>query len=88
MTHQMHFSWVKPRSGTTALLKLDLPVKSEDFCIRLLEATGVMLVPGSAMGMEGHLRIGYANNIDVLREGLELLSAFAEAEASRLKVAA
>jgi len=33
-----------------------------------------MLTPGSAMGMEGYLRIGYANNPGVLAAGLPLLS--------------
>jgi len=69
-------TWVKPKSGTTALLKLDLPVTSEDFCTRLLEATGVMLTPGSAMDMEGYLRIGYCNDEAILREGLKRLSGF------------
>ena len=69
-------TWVKPRSGTTALLKYDLPLGSEAFCTRLLERTGVMLTPGSAMDMEGYLRIGYANGEAVLREGLRRMSAF------------
>ena len=47
--------WVKPQSGTTALLRFDLPVTSEEFCIGLLKSTGVMLTPGSAMDMEGYL---------------------------------
>ena len=69
-------SWVKPKSGTTALLKFDLPLTSEAFCIKLLERTGVMLTPGSAMDMEGHLRIGYANGEAILQEGLKRISAF------------
>ncbi|MGD9479839.1 aminotransferase [Shinella sp. G-2] len=73
-------SWVKPKSGTTALLKYDLPLSSEAFCTRLLERTGVMLTPGSAMDMEGHLRIGYANGAAILREGLARLSAFLREE--------
>lgn len=73
-------SWVKPRSGTTALLKYDLPISSEEFCVRLLERTGVMLTPGSAMDMEGYLRIGYANSDTVLREGLKRISHFLEEE--------
>jgi len=28
-------SWVKPRSGTTALLKYDLPQSSREFCVSL-----------------------------------------------------
>ncbi|KQT50644.1 aminotransferase [Aureimonas sp. Leaf454] len=68
--------WTKPRSGTTALLKYDLPMSSEAFCVKLLEETGVMLTPGSAMDMEGYLRIGYANSEHVLREGLSRMSRF------------
>ena len=69
-------SWIKPKSGTTALLKYDLPISSEEFCVQLLERTGVMLTPGSAMDMEGYLRIGYTNDVDVLREGLKRMSQF------------
>ncbi|WP_077963300.1 aminotransferase [Ensifer adhaerens] len=69
-------SWVRPQSGTTALLKYDLPVTSEGFCLQLLQRTGVMFTPGSAMDMEGYLRIGYANNEGILREGLKRVSAF------------
>lgn len=69
-------SWVRPRSGTTALLRYDLPAPSRELCVELLRETGVMLTPGSAMGMEGHLRIGYANAPAVLRDGLARLSGF------------
>jgi len=73
---QPRISWVKPRSGTTALLKYDLPMNSHDFCISLLEETGVMFTPGSALGMEGYIRIGYANTPSILKEGLARTSQF------------
>jgi aspartate/methionine/tyrosine aminotransferase len=69
-------SWVKPRSGTTALLKYHLPMTSRDFCLALLEEEGVMLCPGSAMDMEGTVRMGYACGTDVLRQGLARMSRF------------
>jgi aspartate/methionine/tyrosine aminotransferase len=69
-------TYVKPRSGTTALLRYDLDLRSRDLCVRLVEETGVLLTPGSALDMEGYLRIGYANRADVLREGLRRLSHF------------
>ena len=69
-------SWVRPVSGTTALLKLALDLPSRDFCIQLLDETGVMFTPGSAMGMEGYVRIGYANNAEVLKTGLRRVSGF------------
>ncbi|MFG6592374.1 aminotransferase [Sulfitobacter sp. 1A12157] len=69
-------SWVKPQAGTTALLKYDLPLPSRDFCTQLLEAEGVLFTPGSAMDMEGWLRIGFANSTADLRDGLARVSAF------------
>lgn len=69
-------TWVKPRSGTTALLKYDLPMSSRDFCIALLQDTGVMFTPGSALNMEGYVRIGYANTPAILHEGLARVSEF------------
>ncbi|MEM7358159.1 MAG: aminotransferase [Pseudomonadota bacterium] len=76
MQGQEKLSWVKPKSGTTALLKYDLDMSSRDFCVELLKETGVMLTPGSALAMEGYLRIGYANGPEVLREGLARLADF------------
>ena len=69
-------SWIKPRSGTTALIKYDLPMSSRDLCVSLLRETGVMFTPGSALGMEGYVRIGYANNPTVLTAGLTHASRF------------
>ncbi|MEH6591606.1 MAG: aminotransferase [Halioglobus sp.] len=69
-------SWVKPHSGTTALLKYDLPMSSRDFCISLLQETGVMYTPGSAFGLEGYIRIGYAQAPSILKEGLARTSKF------------
>ena len=69
-------SWVKPRSGTTTLVKIDLPMSSRAFCVALLQETGVMFTPGDAFDMEGYVRIGFANTPDILREGLRLTSGF------------
>jgi aspartate/methionine/tyrosine aminotransferase len=69
-------SYVKPKSGTTALLKMDVALPSREWCVRLLESEGVLFTPGSAMEMEGHVRIGYANNRAVLETGLARVSAF------------
>lgn len=71
--------YVKPASGTTALLKYDLDMSSRDMCLRLLNDTGVMLTPGSVMDVEGYLRIGYANNPKILDEGLERFGSFLSA---------
>ena len=68
--------WVKPRAGTTAMLKLDIPMGCREFCIDLLEKTGVMLTPGDAFDMEGYVRIGYANDREILEAGLSEMSAY------------
>ncbi|WP_298851983.1 aminotransferase [uncultured Ruegeria sp.] len=69
-------SYIKPQGGTTALLKYDFDMPSRDFCVQLLQATGVMLTPGSVMHMEGWLRIGYANSPEILTAGLAKMSEF------------
>lgn len=69
-------SYVKPKGGTTAFLKYDIDMPSKDFCIKLLKETGVMLLPGSALDVEGYLRIGYCNNPEITRKGLEEISKF------------
>lgn len=68
---QRHISYIKPKGGTTALLRYDLPMESAELCRRLQSETGVMLLPGSALDMEGHLRIGYCNNPAITKAGLE-----------------
>lgn len=70
------FSYVKPRAGTTALLKYDLPVPSVTFCTGLLAQTGAFLTPGVCFDLEGYVRIGYACSTEVLREGLEKVSEY------------
>ena len=76
--HEPSITYLPPKSGTTALLKFDFPMTSWDFCVRLIEETGVMLCPGSVLEMEGYLRIGYANHESILREGLKRMSGFLE----------
>jgi aspartate/methionine/tyrosine aminotransferase len=74
--HEQSFSYVKPRAGTTAMLKYDFPVPSVTFCTDLLAHTGAFLTPGACFDMEGHVRIGYACSTDVLQAGLEQVSQY------------
>lgn len=69
-------SYIKPKSGTVALLKYDFDMPSREFCVKLLESKGVMFTPGSVLEMEGYVRIGYANSPQVLEEGLVKVSEF------------
>jgi aspartate/methionine/tyrosine aminotransferase len=74
--NQPLISWVKPRSGTTAFLKFDLPMSSRAFCETLLRETGVLFTPGEAFDMDRYVRVGYANGPKVLRAGLEKVGSF------------
>lgn len=66
--------YVKPQAGTTAFVAFDVPMSSYDLCVALLRDTGVMFTPGSALGVEGYVRIGFACLPDVLTEGLARVS--------------
>ena len=74
--NERFFSYVKPNAGTTALLKYEFNIPSREFCIQILKNTGVLFAPGSAMDMEGWVRIGYANDSKILAQGLTVLSTY------------
>lgn len=76
MAGEPKLTWVKPQSGTTTLLSYDLDMSSREFCVSLLQETGVMLTPGSAFGREGCVRIGFANSPAILKAGLTRITGF------------
>ncbi len=49
---------------------------SVSFCGKLLEECHVGTVPGSAFGMEGHIRISYATSIENLKSGCKRIHEF------------
>lgn len=49
-----------------------------EFADKLLLEQGVALVPGSAFGNEGSIRISFATSIEVLRDAMDRLQRFAE----------
>lgn len=69
-------SYVRPSGGTTALLRYEAPLGSYELCRRLLDATGVMFTPGAAFDVEGTVRIGFADDTETLRTGLDLFGSF------------
>ena len=73
---EKRFSYIKPKGGTTALLKYDYDIPSRIFCIDILKNTGVLFAPGSTLNMEGWIRIGYANDPEILKTGLEAVSKY------------
>ncbi len=69
-------SFIVPKGGTTAFLKYDIDIPSEQLCKDLLKETGVMLLPGSALDVEGYLRMGYCNSPEITKKGLEKFSEY------------
>jgi aspartate/methionine/tyrosine aminotransferase len=75
---QQRFSYVRPKAGTTAFIRYDYPVASDEFCRTLFQKNGTMLVPGKCFDMENWLRMGYACDTGVLKTGLEKLAEYAK----------
>jgi aspartate/methionine/tyrosine aminotransferase len=58
--HADRWSWVRPRGGSIGFARLLDDEPSEAFAARLVEAEGVLLLPGSVIGHDGnHVRIGF-----------------------------
>ncbi|KAF4549687.1 Aminotransferase class I and II-like protein 3 [Elsinoe fawcettii] len=84
--HDEFCSWLKPVAGTTAFVKFERdgkPVDAVELCKRLMDKTGVMLVPGDrTFGDEfkGYVRVGYVNHTETLKDGLEQMRVFMRKE--------
>ena len=71
-------SWTPPLGGLLALLRYELDMPSLDLANHLAEKYGVMLAPGSAFGIENHLRIGIGQEPETFAEGLRRTAACLE----------
>jgi aspartate/methionine/tyrosine aminotransferase len=65
-----------PKGGTTALLRYKKDVPSKLLCRELQSKTGVALLPGETMEMEGTVRLGFCAQKEVLETGLLKFSKF------------
>ncbi len=77
-TPQVHY--LRPVAGTTALVYYDLDMPSYELCKRLIREKGLLFTPGAAFEMEGAVRIGYAFDSKLLKEGLDKFTEFLEEE--------
>ncbi len=68
--------YVRPRAGTTALIRYDHDIPSVDFCQGLFDFNGAFVMPGIAFGEEHAFRLGYACPRGVLEGGLRATSAY------------
>lgn len=70
-------SYTPFKGGTVALPYLESTLTSEEFCRRVIEEKGVLLMPGSAFDLESCFRMGYAREPEErMIAGLERLSDF------------
>ena len=82
--HKLICQWTRPVAGTTAFVKFMKsgdPIDDVEFCVKLMDMTGVMFCPGSrCFGNEkdfkGYVRIGFCCETEVLQQGLDKLSVF------------
>ena len=71
------FAWVRPRAGSIGFPRLTVPgVRIDDFAADLVQAEGVLLLPGSQFGYPGnHFRLGFGRTD--LPKALARLESFA-----------
>jgi aspartate/methionine/tyrosine aminotransferase len=68
------FAWVRPRAGSVGFPRLTVPgVSIDEWAAGLVEAAGVLLLPGSQFGYGGnHFRLGFGRtDLGVALERLE-----------------
>ena len=66
----------KPQAGTTALVYYDYAPDSYTFCTRMYHETGAFVTPGDCFEQPKSMRIGYASDVQTLKDGLAAISAF------------
>jgi len=68
------FNCLKPMGAFYAFPTFDHNISSEDFAIELVKA-GVICAPGSAFGKggEGHLRFSFANSLEMIEKGMDIV---------------
>ncbi len=65
-----------PQGGTTVLVRYKKEVPSKVLCRDLFNKTGVLLLPGETMEIEGTVRVGYCVKPETLETGLKLFSKY------------
>ena len=76
LAREPRLTHVRPRAGTTTLIRYDYPVESTELCTALLAHNGAFVVPGSVFDEGSSFRLGYAGARDDLEGGLAAVSQF------------
>ncbi|KAK8455512.1 hypothetical protein SEVIR_4G127400v4 [Setaria viridis] len=79
----------KPEGSFFMMVKLDISQLSDisddiDFCRKLAKEESVMVLPGTALGMENWLRITFASEPPKLKQGLERVKSFCQRHQSQV----
>ena len=69
-----NISWVPPTAGSVGFMKHHLSKTAEEICLDLINEKSTFLVPGNCFMHSDHIRIGYGNNKETIREGLGRVS--------------
>jgi aspartate aminotransferase len=74
-----HLSFVEPQGAFYLFLRVDSEYgdevgNSQAWCARVLERTGVAMVPGAAFGDDRYARLSYATSDDLLEEAIRRLA--------------
>jgi aspartate/methionine/tyrosine aminotransferase len=72
-SHGGLFSYAPPDAGAIVYVRYHHAINSTDLVNRLRQEKNVLIVPGDHFGMDGYLRIGYGDEPDYLRKGLNRL---------------
>ena len=85
--HGALFGYAPPDAGAIVYVQYHHGINSTELVNRLREQKSVLIVPGDHFGMDGYLRIGFGDETDYMRQGLqrlsELLAEIGVAEAKR-----
>lgn len=65
---------IPPQGGTTVLARYKKDISSKILCRELHSKTGVAILPGETMEMEGFVRIGFCTEPNTLKTGLKEFS--------------
>jgi hypothetical protein len=72
-SHGATFSYTPPDAGAIVYTRYRHPINSTALVTRMRVEKSLLIVPGDHFGMDGYLRIGFGNEPDHLRLGLERL---------------
>ena len=72
--HHGAFTWIPPDAGAICYAQYHYEINSLELATRLRTERSVLIVPGDHFGMDRHIRFGYGERPEYLKEGLARVS--------------